>query len=71
MGFAEIVIPRQYSLLNTMKETKMGRPKFAPGKARGKLVGARFNEEEELEIERKVKESGLVKSEWIRQKLLN
>ena len=53
-----------------MKPKKLGRPKLAKGEARGVLVGARFAPEEAKRVQAAVKESGLGKSEWIRNTLL-
>lgn len=53
-----------------MKAKKLGRPKLAKGEAKGVLIGARFTPDESKEVHQAVKQSGQVKSEWIRNVLL-
>jgi hypothetical protein len=54
-----------------MKAKRLGRPKLAKGEARGVLIGARFALDEAKQVEAAVKRSGQVKSDWIRNTLLN
>jgi len=53
-----------------MKAKKLGRPKLAKGEAKGVLIGARFAPDEAKRVQAAVKQSGLGKSEWIRNTLL-
>lgn len=54
-----------------MKPKKLGRPKLAKGEAKGVLIGARFSPDEAKQVHAAVKRSGQVKSEWIRNTLLD
>jgi hypothetical protein len=54
-----------------MKAKRLGRPKLAKGEAKGVLIGARFAPDEAQRVEAAVKRSGQVKSDWIRNTLLN
>lgn len=49
----------------------MGRPKLAKGEAKDILIGARFSPDESKAVHAAIKQSGTVKSEWIRKALLS
>jgi hypothetical protein len=53
-----------------MKTKKLGRPKLAKGEFKGVLIGARFAPDESKQVHAAIKRSGKVKSEWIRNTLL-
>jgi hypothetical protein len=53
-----------------MKAIKLGRPKLAKGEAKGVLIGARFAPYEANQVHDAIKRSGQVKSDWIRNILL-
>ena len=50
---------------------KMGRPKLAKNKARGKFVSTRVSPPEYKEIEAAADKSGAAKTEWVRNALLS
>lgn len=50
---------------------KMGRPKLPVGEAKGVLIGARFSIEESKAVHDAIKRSGVVKSDWVRARLLD
>lgn len=49
---------------------KMGRPALPKSKAKGVLIGARFSPSEADLVHRAVKRSNQVKSQWVRDALL-
>ena len=49
----------------------MGRPKLPKGETKDILIGARFSPDESKTVMSAVKQSGLVKSKWIRKALLS
>ena len=49
----------------------MGRPKLPKGESKGVLIGARFSPPEAKAVIEAVKRAGKVKSDWIRDVLLN
>jgi hypothetical protein len=53
-----------------MKTKKLGRPKLAKGEAKGVLIGVRFAPNEADQVHDAIKRSGQVKSDWIRNTLL-
>jgi hypothetical protein len=66
------MILRAALLINKrMKTVKLGRPKLKKHKAKGILIGARFNLAESRHVREAAKRAGMVKSEWIRTALLD
>lgn len=53
-----------------MKPVKLGRPRIAKSEFKGVLIGARFAPDEAKQVHDAVKRSGQVKSDWIRNTLL-
>ena len=51
-------------------KTKMGRPRLPKAKIRAVLVQARLSSEEHKTIEEAVKRAKAIKSDWIREALL-
>jgi hypothetical protein len=50
---------------------KMGRPKLAKDKARGKFISTRVSNLEYDEIAQAIKRDGIKKPEWVRNSLLS
>lgn len=48
----------------------MGRPQLVAGESKSVLIGARLSAAESKQVHAKIKQSGKVKSDWIRSRLL-